>query len=179
MKKLAVFIEDDAREIQFHESLVINKDSFIYVKTVSIFWDYNNVYSGENDTIVYGSTTVKFKPGYWTFDLIKKKIDSLSGNLSITSNLHNSTCTITTDAKLQLKRFGELLGFDNKTTINSGSSKTSKTIDINSKLRYIKINCDAVDRTSNMDINGKRSGTITTLPITTKKSLKGCVCHYW
>ena len=145
---------------------------------MSVFWDYNNVYSGENDEIVYGSTTVKFEPGYWTFNLIKKKFESLNGNLSITANLHNNTCTITADANLQLKRFEELIGFDNNRTINSGSSKISKTIDINSKLRYIKINCDAVDRTSNIDNNGKRSAAILTLPITTKDSLKGSVSHY-
>ena len=178
MKKLTVFIEDDKKELDLDESLVIYHDSFIYAKTVSIFWDYNNVYSGENDEIVYGSTTVKFEPGYWTFDLLKKKFESLNGNLSITANLHHNSCTITSDAKLQLKRFGELIGFDNNITINSGASKTSKTIDINSKLRYIKINCDAVDRMSNIDNNGKRSSTISTLPITTKDSLKGCVCHY-
>ena len=178
MKKLTVFIEDDKKELDLDESLVIYHDSFIYVKTVSIFWDYNNVYSGENDEIVYGSTTVKFEPGYWTFDLIKKKFESLNGNLSITANLHNNSCTITSDAKLQLERFGELIGFDNNTTINSGSSKTSKTIEINSKLRYIKINCDAVDRTCNIDNNGKRSRTITTLPVTTKDTLKGSVSHY-
>ena len=56
--------------------------------------------------------------------------------------------------------------------------KTSKTIEINSYLRYIQINCDAVDRTCNIDNDGKRSATLLTLPITTKDSLKGSVSHY-
>ena len=173
-----MFIEDDEKVIKLEEPLDIKYDSFIYVKTLSIFWNYNNVYSGYNDEIVHGSTTVKFEPGFWTFDLIKKKFESIDNNLKITTNLHNNTCTITSDANLQLKRFGELLGFDNNTTINAGTSKTSKTLDINRKLRYIKINCDAVDRTSNIDNNGKRSETILTLPITTKDTLKGSVSHY-
>ena len=155
-----MFIEDDEKVIKLEEPLDIKYDSFIYVKTLSIFWNYNNVYSGYNDEIVHGSTTVKFEPGFWTFDLIKKKFESIDNNLKITANLHKNTCTITSDANLQLKRFGKLLGFDNNTTINAGASKTSKTLDINSKLRYIKINCNVVDRTSNMDSNGKRSETI-------------------
>ena len=178
MKKITVFIEDDTKELNLDESLVVNRDSYIDVKTVSIFWNYNNVFSGYNDTVVYDSTTVKFEQGYWTFDLIKKKIKALNGNLTTTANEHNNTCTVTSDANLQLKRFGELLGFDNNTTINAGVTKTSKTLDTNSKLRYDKINCDAVDRLSNIDNNGKRSATISTLPITTKESLKGCEWHY-
>ena len=112
-------------------------------------------FSGYNGTVVYGSTTVKFEPGYWTFDLIKKKLEALNGNLTINANEHYNTCTVTTDANLQLKRFGELLGFDNNTTINSGALKTSKTIEINSYLRYIQINCDTFDHTYNIDNNGK------------------------
>ena len=140
--------------------------------------NYNNVYSGYNDIVVHGSTTVKFELGYWTFDLIKKKLEVLNGNLTINANENNTSCTVTTDDNLQLKRFGELLGFHNSTIINSRASKTSKTIEINSYLRYIQINCDAVDRTCNIDNNGKRSATLLTLPITTKESLKGSVSHY-
>ena len=98
--------------------------------------------------------------------------------LTSIANEYDATCTISTNANLQLKRFGELLGFDNNTTINSRSSKSSKTININSNLRYIQINCDAVDRTCNIDNDGKRSATLLTLPITTKDSLKGSVSHY-
>ena len=178
MKKLTVFIEDDKKELNLDESLVINKDSYIYVKTVSIYWNYNNVYSGYNDEIYYGSRKVTFDQGYWTFELMKKKLELLSGNIKVIKNVHNNTYTITTDSNLQLKRFGELIGFDNNTTINANTTKSGKNIDINSKLRYIKNSCDAVDRTCNNDNTGKRSPAILTLPITTKESLKGSVTHF-
>ena len=148
LKKITVFIEDNTKEINLNESIVVDNDSFIYVKTASVFWNYSNVYSGNNNTIIHGSTTVELEPGYWRFDLIKKKSQSIDSNLTITANQHNNTCTISTDANLQLKRFGELLGFDNDTTINAGASKTSKSLDINSGMWYIKISCDAVDRFS-------------------------------
>ena len=62
-----MFIEDDEKVIKLEEPSDIKYDSFIYVKTVSIFWNYN-VYSGHNEKIIHGSTTVKFEPGYWTFE---------------------------------------------------------------------------------------------------------------
>ena len=178
MKKITVFIEDNTKEISLNESIVVNKDSFIYVKTASVFWNYSIVYSGNNDTIIHGSSTVKLEPGYWTFDLIKKKFQSIDSNLTITANQHNNTCTISTDANVQLKRFGELLGFDNDTTINARASKTSKSLDISSDMWYIKISCDAVDRSSNIDNDGKRSAVKISLPITTNDTLKGSVSHY-
>ena len=49
--------------------------------------------------------------------------------------------------------------------------------DINRGLHYISICCDAVDRTKNFDNEGKRSCTITSLPITTNQTLKGMVSH--
>ena len=104
MKKIAVFIENNSKELILDESLVVTQDSYtcIYVKTASIYWNYV-FFSGYNDTVVYSFTTVKFEPGYWTFYLIKKKLEALDGNLTINSNTHNNTCTVTTDANLQLK----------------------------------------------------------------------------
>lgn len=96
MKKLTVFIEDNRKELELDESLVINRDSYIYVKTVSIYWNYNNVYSGYNDEIYYGPRKINFDQGYWTFEL-------LSGNIKVIKNMHNNICTITTDSNLHLK----------------------------------------------------------------------------
>ena len=177
MKKFIVFIEGDSKEITFDESLVIDNDAFLYVKTASIYWNYNNVFSGYNDTVVYGQSNIKFEPGYWTFDLIKKKLEGLNGNLTITENKHNNTCSISSDSNLQLKRFGAILGFSNNTTINQQATKTSKTLDINIGLKYIKIQSDAIDRSCSIDNQGKKSHVILTLPISSQIS-KGTITHH-
>ena len=55
MKKITVFIEGNSKELILDESLVVIQASYIYVKTAFIYWNYNNVFSGYNDTVVYGS----------------------------------------------------------------------------------------------------------------------------
>ena len=43
MKKITVFIEGKSKKLILDESLVVTQDSYIYVKTASIYWNYNNV----------------------------------------------------------------------------------------------------------------------------------------
>ena len=39
---------------------------YIYLKTATVYWDYN-VFPGYNDKIMYCGNTVKFEGGYRTF----------------------------------------------------------------------------------------------------------------
>ena len=116
-----MFIEGNNKELILDESLVVIQDSNIYLKNSIYVLELQRFFffSGYNGTVIYGSTTVKFEPGYWTFHLIIKKLEMLNVNLTSNANEHNNTCTVTTNVNLQLKKFGELLGFDNNTTINS------------------------------------------------------------
>ena len=59
---------------------------------------------------MHGTTKVPFEEGYWTFDMIEEKFRGQSVKLE--ANEHNNTCRIYSGTQnLDLKKFGELLGF--------------------------------------------------------------------
>lgn len=119
-----------------------------------------------------------FEPGYWTYKLISDKLKTI-GNIKLEANIHNNTCSITTDKTLQLKELGLLLGFPKNTTIPSGTKTNSpNNVDINQGLRYISIRSDMIDRKKNIGNYGRRSDVILTLPITNTQTLKGSIMHY-
>ena len=51
MKKIIVFIEGDSKELILDDLLGLIRDSYIYVKTASIYWNY--VFSGYNDSCIW------------------------------------------------------------------------------------------------------------------------------
>ena len=68
---------------------------------------------------------------------------------------------------MNLKNLGLLLGFEkNKVKQKNTSVESDNMININRGLHYISICCDAIDRMNNFDNEGKRSCTMTSLPIT-------------
>ena len=46
-----MFIERDSKEAQLDESIPITDDSHLLVKTATIYWKYNNVFSRSNKQI--------------------------------------------------------------------------------------------------------------------------------
>ena len=51
-------------------------------------------------------------------------------------------------------------------------------VDINHGLRRVDIQCDIIDKCSNININGQPSNILTSIPIPTDKTLKGSLCYY-
>ena len=51
-------------------------------------------------------------------------------------------------------------------------------VDINRGLRRVDIQCDIIDKFSNININGQPSDILTSIPIPTDKTLKGSLCYY-
>ena len=51
-------------------------------------------------------------------------------------------------------------------------------VDLNHGLRSVRVSCNAVDVTKNIDQNGKYSDVLATLSIPTDRSLKGTTSHY-
>ena len=79
---------------------------------------------------------------YWTFDLIKKQMESY-GAITIQANKYNSTCTLTTDHIINLKNFDPVLEFDSNKTISANTAtKSDNPVDTNNRLNFIKISCN-------------------------------------
>lgn len=49
MRKLIVFIEVDCKRIELDESNLVTIDSYLFVKTATVYWNYNNVFEGYNN----------------------------------------------------------------------------------------------------------------------------------
>ena len=174
-----MFIEGDSKEVILDELiLIINDNPYLYVKKVSVFWNYNNI-SSENNELTYNSVKKVIPEGYMTFSMLKKEIEGY-GTVTLESNDYDGTCSITSDNAINLKNVGPILGFNKDQTISANTkTKSGNSVNINNGLEYIEIKCDMVERQNNIDTNGKRSDVILTLPITTSQSLKGSVQHYF
>ena len=51
-------------------------------------------------------------------------------------------------------------------------------VDINHGLMRVNIQCDIIDKFSNINIDGQPSNILTSIPIPTDKTLKGSLCYY-
>ncbi len=75
MYKLTVFVEDNEKTVILPQCLKIDRDEpHTFLKTATVYWDYNNVFTGYNDKITYHGNAVKFEGGYWTFSMIKDRL---------------------------------------------------------------------------------------------------------
>ena len=162
------------------ESFIItHEDLYLLVKKAAIFWEYGNIIAGENNEITCNGNKKTIEEGYWTFSMFKKEIESF-GSVTLDSNKHNVTCSITSDSIMSLKNLGPLLGFSKDQTINANTKTTGgKQVDINNGLEYIEITCSLVKMPENINTDGKKSAVILTLPITSTQSLNGSVQHYF
>ena len=165
MKRLIIFIEDQSKEIELDESfLITHKNPYLLVKKVTVFFfKYVNVSTAiGNNEITYNNVKKTSEDGCWTFYVLKKEIESY-GNVTLETNKHNGTCSITS---------GPILGFDKKQVINTNTKTTSKNeVNINNGLEYIEISCSLVKIQENINSNGKKSDVILTLPIASTQTL--------
>lgn len=145
-----------------------------------MFYNYNNVFKGYNDVIMYGSTKITLDEGYWNFRSIVDKLKSV-GDIRLTENKHNETCIVKTGDKLQFQKFGMLLGFDQDTTLQKKTKQNTTTspnkVNVNRGLRFITVSCDTLVDES-IDTRGYRGGVTTTLPASRGVSLKWSVVRY-
>ncbi len=109
---------------------------------------------------------------YDTRKLRKKKI-------LLKFNPYDNTCKIYSDKTLNLKSFGSLLGFSSSYTVLPKAWKTSlSAVDVNLGLRYITLNCEAVNSTKNFNRQGRRSHTLFTFPVLPNQNLGSAVTYF-
>ena len=111
----------------------------MFLKSATVYWNYNNVFSSYNETFTYDGNNISINPGYWTFNMLEKKLKSI-GNITLTKTSENGKCVITSDKDINLKNLGLLLGFTkNKVLRKNTKVESDNMVNINRGLKYISI----------------------------------------
>ena len=167
--RLTVLVEDGREELFLTTPLVIEEPSEMLLKSVTVYWNYNNV----DDNVTVGGVT--FEQGYWTFDAIKSKLEE--DNIVLTE-LETGRCKVEVDKSTNLEAIGDLLGFAGSTELKVGTNTSPSLVDISQGFRHIDVSCNIVNKSKNIDQNGKYSNVIANVPTPTDRLLKGTTSHY-
>ena len=174
MKNISVYIQGGTKTLKF-EKPIPTYGSLLAAKEVTVFWNFKNITNAidnEKFSIITGSddnpvTEEKtLGEGYWDFQQLKERLDGEKFKLSM--NVHDNTCSIVnnTGGKVNLKKFGKLLGFPEDHKLTTGASASPNPVDVNHGLRWLTVTCDLIDSTKNTDLHGNESEVLAFLPIT-------------
>ena len=175
MKNISVYIEGESKTVKFQKPIATYA-SLLTAKEVTVFWKFKNITSDLNN----GKFVIKktdsddektLNEGYWDFQEIKEHLETF--NLTLSMNAYDNTCSIVnkTGSKVDLKKFGKLLGFPENYELPSGSkasptaTASPKAVDVNHGLRYLTVSCDFIDSSKNT-WDGTESTVLAFLPIT-------------
>ena len=173
--RLTVLVEDGREELFLTTPLVIEEPSEILLKSATVYWNYNNI-NDDVDVSVGGGTHVTFEQGYWTLNAIKSKLEK--EGVEVSAQRETGKCTVKIDKLTNLKAIGNPLGFTGDSTLKVGTNLSPDMVDINQGFRHVNVSCNVVDKSKNIDQNGKYSDVIASIPIPTDKSLKGTLSHH-
>ena len=190
--KLSVLTKDGEGTLYLRNSLVITEPSEIILDSATMYWNYNNI-NVNNDFITVNGVKTTLEHGYWNFNNLKQKLSD--SGVDIVEKTPTGKCKITADNTTNFKNLGLLLGLHKNTELSpsvttlSRSSSTQNSpspavmvspnmVDINHGLRRVDIQCDIIDKFSNININGQPSDILTSIPIPTDKTLKGSLSYY-
>ena len=170
MKNISVYIQGGTETLKF-EKPIATYGSLLAAKEVTVFWNFKNItneldngkFSIEKGTITEEKTLGE---GYWDFQQLKERLDG--EKLKLSMNVHDNTCSIVnnTGGKVNLKKFGKLLGFPEDHKLTAGASASPNPVDVNHGLRWLTVTCDLIDSTKNTDLKGNESDVLAFLPIT-------------
>ncbi len=175
--KFEIFAKSGKENDYFLEDNVRFNRSLATLNNATLYWRFKNVVKNLNDIITYGGETVTFEEGYWTFDMIQDRL--AKKKIMLKFNPYDKTCKIYVEKATNLKKFGKLLGFSENQTLSPKAWKTSLSeVDINYGLRFVTLDCSAVDDSKNFGRDGKRSRTMFTFPILPNQNLSSAVSHF-
>ena len=99
--------ENFEKIITLDEAFTLDSCSNITIKSVSIFWDYNNLEEKYfyNYDIDSANKKVSFKEGYYTFHNLKTEFENV-GNIELEQVSYSGKCKIRSDKKINLKTLG-------------------------------------------------------------------------
>ncbi len=172
-RNIAVFVTGGTKRLILDEPFLTGIGTTIQLKQATVFWKFKNITTANNkfEKVIAGKDNEEktLGVGYWDFELIKERLEG--ENIALTANVHDNTCNIvnTTGSTINLKNFGELLGFPADKSIEDHATtatyKSPKAVDVNSGLRYLTITCDLANAFRNVDTNRSINTNIAYLPI--------------
>ena len=175
--RLSVMVTSGKKELFLKTPLVITTPSEIVLKSATVFWDYNNIDNDLEDFITVDGSRVEFKHGYWNFDDLETELKK--EGVTIVKERVTGKCVLSVNDSTYFKTLGVLLGLNNFTNMDAGSTITSHSkVDINRGFKSLDIKCNIVDKSKNIDSSGGYSDVIASLPIPTDRTLKGSLSHY-
>ena len=185
--KLSVLTKDGEGTLYLRDSLVITEPSEIILDSATMYWNYNNI-NVNNDFITVNGVKTTLEHGYWNFDNLKQKLSD--SGVDIVEKPPTGKCKITTGNTTNFENLGLLLGLQKNTELTPSVTLVTlhlhlhlvmispNMVDINHGLRRVDIQCDIIDKFSNININGQPSDILTSIPIPTDKTLKGSLSYY-
>ena len=117
MQRITAFIEGRNKRLDLDETLVDKDNPEILLKSPTVYWNYNNMFSTYNNFLSYDGKKSVINPGYWKFNMLAKKFESI-GKITLRMNSEDGTCGIQSDKKLNLRTLGLLLRFRENTVIS-------------------------------------------------------------
>ena len=161
MKNISVYIQGGTTTLKFTKPIATYA-SLLAAKEVTVFWNFKNITNVLDNgkfSITTGSVTEEktLGEGYWDFQQLKERLDG--EKLKLSMNVHDNTCSIVnnTGGKVNLKKFGKLLGFPEDHKLSAGASASPNPVDVNHGLRWLTVTCDLIDSTKNTDLKGNES----------------------
>ena len=140
---LKIFItkdENSEKRIQLDVPIILNNCHEIFVKSVSIFLNYNNL-----DQNTYDNTKIGFRDGYYTCNILKTEFENnkvvvkCGGAIELEQVDFSGKCTIKSHKTLNLQTFGPIIGFsENKIISVNKLTESDNVVNINN-LEHIKI----------------------------------------
>ena len=163
MKNISVYIQGGTATLKFTNPIATYA-SLLAAKEVTVFWNFKNITNVLDNgkfSITTGSVTEEktLGEGYWDFQQLKERLDG--EKLKLSMNVHDNT-----GGKVNLKKFGKLLGFPEDHKLSAGASASPNPVDVNHGLRWLTVTCDLIDSTKNTDLKGNESEVLAFLPIT-------------
>ena len=183
--KFTVSLKGSHTVIPLQDSVLTSNYSSVFVKRVSVFWEYFNI--REPTTIIRvktnaGDSDVIISKGYYTFDSIKLLLER--HNVSLTYFKETATCQIeSTKSDITIEeRLLTMLGFNrfsNPMILLKGRSLVGDSkVNLNNGLRYVNIHFNLANKSFNINPWGKPSDVITSVTVPTDRSLLGSVASY-
>ena len=180
MRKITVYIEGASQTIDLQESIVTNRYEYMLVKKATIFWRYENVPTSFTAMTNNGNVMNMYK-GYYTFNMIR---ELCKDSVKLEATKYDGKCKIITDGSTNVNitsKLAYLLGFNNNNRLFKLNTTTisDSRVNLNLGLEYIKIRCDVVNSSRNLDEDGDKDNTIVSLPITTTQTQYGSVQPFY
>ena len=171
MKNISVHIKKGKETSFKFTKPIATYGTCIAAREVTVFWNFKNITQAiGNNTFVIKNTPedpVTINDGYYDFQALKERLKL--NKLELQMNTYNNTCSIDNKntVKVDLKKLGPLLGFHENHELGASNSESpSDPVDVNHGLKWLTVTCDLIDRSKNIDLEGKESDILAFLPIT-------------